>query len=235
MIFVDKESQFYVYLLCMCLNAFNKDLGTLKLCEGSLTALLGGSCSGTWTPAPRTTCGCWRTSWPSCSRCSRRRGWCPACGAPRRRRSAPASPPVVTPPWPGPSTRPSGCRAATSTARPGSSGTASVCVVNVLIKLLIRELYQKVINLEQNQCQNEIKISQLASQIESLKADKEEILHRNSNGEFVWKIKDFSSYHQKLRNSHSFVIYSKGFYTSYYGYKVCLRSNVYFSEGKMSL
>ena len=90
-----------------------------------------------------------------------------------------------------------------------------------------------MINLEQNQCQNEIKISQLASQIETLKADKEEILHRNSNGEFVWKIKDFSSYHQKLRNSHSFVIYSKGFYTSYYGYKVCLRSNVYFSEGKM--
>ena len=100
-------------------------------------------------------------------------------------------------------------------------------------KLFIRELYQKVINLEQNQCQNEIKISQLASQIETLKADKEEILHRNSTGEFVWKIKDFSSYHQKLRNSHSFVIYSKGFYTSYYGYKVCLRSNVYFSEGKM--
>ena len=85
--------------------------------------------------------------------------------------------------------------------------------------------------MEQNQCQSDIKISQLLSQVEALKIEKEEILNRSLNGEYVWKIKDFSSYHQKMRNSHNFVIYSKGFYTSYYGYKVCLRSNIYFSEG----
>ena len=69
------------------------------------------------------------------------------------------------------------------------------------------------------------------SQVEALKIEKEEILNRSLNGEYVWRIKDFSGYHQKMRNSHNFVIYSKGFYTSYYGYKVCLRSNIYFSEG----
>ena len=98
-----------------------------------------------------------------------------------------------------------------------------------------RELFQKVINLEQSQCQSDIKISQLTSQIETLKIEKEEILNRSLNGEYVWKIKDFSSYHTKMRNSHNFVIYSKGFYTSNYGYKVCLRSNIYFSEGNDSV
>jgi len=97
---------------------------------------------------------------------------------------------------------------------------------------LIRELYQKVINLEQGQCQNEIKISHLTTQIENLQFEKEEILSKSHNGEFLWRIRDFTSYHQKLRNNHSFVIYSKGFYTSFYGYKVCMRSNLYISEGE---
>ena len=97
--------------------------------------------------------------------------------------------------------------------------------------LYFRELYQKVINLEQGQCQNEIKISHLTTQIENLQFEKEEILSKSHNGEFLWRIRDFTSYHQKLRNNHSFVIYSKGFYTSFYGYKVCMRSNLYISEG----
>ena len=100
-----------------------------------------------------------------------------------------------------------------------------------LTRHLFRELFQKVIALEQNQCQSDIKISQLLSQVEALKIEKEEILSRSLNGEYVWRIKDFSGYHEKMRKSHNFVIYSKGFYTSYYGYKVCLRSNIYFSEG----
>ena len=97
--------------------------------------------------------------------------------------------------------------------------------------LYFRELYQKVINLEQEQYQNEIRISHLTTKIENLQFEKEEILSKSHNGEFLWRIRDFTSYHQKLRNNHSFVIYSKGFYTSFYGYKVCMRSNLYISEG----
>ena len=100
---------------------------------------------------------------------------------------------------------------------------------------LFRELYQKVINLEQNQCQYEIRISQLNSQVEKLKFEKEETFSKSLNGEFVWRIKDFNSIYQKLRHNHNFVIYSKGFYTSYYGYKVCLRSNLYIAKGELSL
>ena len=35
-----------------------------------------------------------------------------------------------------------------------------------------------------------------------------------------------------MRNCHSFVVYSKPFYTSVFGYKMCLRSNVYYAEGE---
>ena len=95
-----------------------------------------------------------------------------------------------------------------------------------------RELYQKVISLEQIQLQQEMKISELTSQIELMRTDKQELTNRHANGEFLWRINNFSNYHQKLRNNHNFLIYSKGFYTSYYGYKVCLRSNLYISEGE---
>ena len=89
-----------------------------------------------------------------------------------------------------------------------------------------------MINLEQNHCQHEIKISQLSSQVEKLKLEKEENVSKSLNGEFVWRIKDFESIYGKLRNNHNFVIYSQGFYTSFYGYKVCLRSNLYISKGR---
>ena len=94
-----------------------------------------------------------------------------------------------------------------------------------------RDLYQKIVTLEQSNYQQEIKISSLTSHLEKLQVENESLALRNLNGEFLWKIKEFSSYHQKLRNNHNFVIYSKGFYTSHYGYKVCLRSNLYIQEG----
>ena len=101
-----------------------------------------------------------------------------------------------------------------------------------MLLFFARDLYQKVIHLEQNNHQQEIKISKLSSQIEQLEKDKEAICYRYVNGDFLWKIKEFSLYYQKLRSNHNFVIYSKGFYTSQYGYKVCLRSSLYISEGK---
>ena len=79
-----------------------------------------------------------------------------------------------------------------------------------MLYFLFRDLYQKVIHLEQNNHQQEIKISKLGSQIEQLEKEKEAICYRYVNGDFLWKIKEFSLYHQKLRSNHNFVIYSKG-------------------------
>ena len=88
-------------------------------------------------------------------------------------------------------------------------------------------MYQRVVSLEQVGLRQGQVVCELTSQIKQMRSDKEELLNRHSNGQFVWRIKRFSDYHQKLRSNHNFIIYSKGFYTSFYGYKVCLRSNLY--------
>lgn len=91
-------------------------------------------------------------------------------------------------------------------------------------------MYQRVVSLEQVGLRQEMVVCELTSQLELMRSDKEELLNRHSNGQFVWRIKRFSDYHQKLRSNHNFIIYSKGFYTSFYGYKVCLRSNLYIRQ-----
>eukprot|EP00092_Neocalanus_flemingeri_P012024 GFUD01012961.1.p1 GENE.GFUD01012961.1~~GFUD01012961.1.p1 ORF type:complete len:456 (+),score=126.82 GFUD01012961.1:78-1445(+) len=97
---------------------------------------------------------------------------------------------------------------------------------------LIKELYQRVVSLEQKSCQQEIRMEQLEQQlVRSHLAQEDDSIGRYCNGSFVWKIRNFSEIHQKMRNSHSFVEYSKGFYSSVFGYKMCLRSNVYYDEG----
>jgi hypothetical protein len=101
---------------------------------------------------------------------------------------------------------------------------------------LIRELYQRVVSLEQKNCQQEIKINQLEQQVSMTQLScEDDLAGRYCNGSFVWKIKNFSEIHQKMRNCHSFVVYSKGFYTSVFGYRMCLRSNLYYSEGEEHL
>ena len=98
---------------------------------------------------------------------------------------------------------------------------------------MYRELYQRVVSLEQKTCQQEIKIDHLEQQLSRTQLDTEDdMTGRYCNGCFVWKIRNFSEIHQKMRNCHSFVVYSKGFYTSVFGYKMRLRSNLYYSEGE---
>jgi hypothetical protein len=99
--------------------------------------------------------------------------------------------------------------------------------------LLPRELYQKVVSLEQKGYQQDIKIEQLEQQLARIQLDQDDDqAGRYCNGSFIWKFINFSEIHQKMRNCHSFVVYSKGFYTSVFEYKMCLKSNVYYAEGE---
>ena len=41
----------------------------------------------------------------------------------------------------------------------------------------------------------------------------------------------FSSLHSKLRQDHSFVLWSRGFYTSVFGYRLCLKARVSITAG----
>jgi len=47
-----------------------------------------------------------------------------------------------------------------------------------------------------------------------------EHIARIANGEFVWKVENFSALYQKMRLENTSILYSNAFYTSFYGYKV---------------
>jgi len=56
--------------------------------------------------------------------------------------------------------------------------------------------------------------------------EKWDVLGKVCNGKFVWKITNFSEQYQKMLQNNQFVIYSHPFYTSPFGYKMCLRGNM---------
>lgn len=132
----------------------------------------------------------------------------------------------------------------------------------------LKDLFRRVVVLEQKNRQLEILNQNLKVQLRELKpsgfarrpeAEDErrwETVGRACNGRFVWKIPGFSGFLEKMRHNHAFVLYSRGFYTSPFGYKVrsvidadksfdyhmqgsmfqlCLRCNVHIIGGEENL
>ena len=103
----------------------------------------------------------------------------------------------------------------------------------------MKDLFHRVVALEQRGRQLELLCQSLRTQIRDIRADpkqcpddiKWEHIGRNCQGKFVWKISHFSDFHNKMRLNHSFVLYSRGFYTNPFGYKVLLRDCVLFLVG----
>ena len=96
---------------------------------------------------------------------------------------------------------------------------------------LLKDLFHRVVALEQKNRQMEILNVNMRGQIKELKlaSDKKEedhweMLGRSCNGKFVWKVKQFSEQCQKMRRDNQYVIYSHPFYTSPFGYKVIFRT-----------
>ena len=91
---------------------------------------------------------------------------------------------------------------------------------------LLKDLFHRVVALEQKNRQMEILNVNFREQIKQLKLEsrKEEekwdVLGKVCNGKFVWKITNFSEQIQKMLQNNQFVIYSHPFYTSPFGYKV---------------
>lgn len=46
---------------------------------------------------------------------------------------------------------------------------------------------------------------------------------RTSNGTYIWKITDFKKRMQEAKTNKNSILYSPGFYSSYHGYKACVR------------
>ncbi|KAG7159314.1 TNF receptor-associated factor 6-A-like [Homarus americanus] len=101
-------------------------------------------------------------------------------------------------------------------------------------EIILRDLCEKSVDLSQSMLEETIKLSNLAKRIEEVDAHLEaqlaELNGKFCNGEYVWKIKNFSHSSADLQNKPARVYHSPPFYTSRFGYKFCLRINITFKS-----
>ncbi|CAH1256606.1 TRAF6 [Branchiostoma lanceolatum] len=69
----------------------------------------------------------------------------------------------------------------------------------------------------------ELKLGSLQQKYSDLE---EKTKERMCNGTYIWRIKEYSKLRQQAVNGAATVRHSSGFYTSYYGYKLCVRVNL---------
>jgi hypothetical protein len=98
-------------------------------------------------------------------------------------------------------------------------------------KQWIIELQAKVGAMEKRLAE---KTEEIAAQKERIQ-NQEELINsfegRNCNGVYIWKIKEFTRLRSEAIRGEKTVLHSPGFYTSYYGYKLCIRVNLNGVEG----
>nr|XP_053628633.1 TNF receptor-associated factor 6-A-like [Cherax quadricarinatus] len=96
--------------------------------------------------------------------------------------------------------------------------------------IILRDLCEKSVDLSQSMVEETIKLSNLAKRIEEIDAYVEahlaELNGKFCNGEYVWRIRNFSQFCAELQNKPGRVCHSPPFYTSQFGYKFCLRTNI---------
>jgi len=97
----------------------------------------------------------------------------------------------------------------------------------------LKDLFQRLVQLEQKDREKEIKIERLESELSSalsLFSSTTNIIKdltaRYCHGVFVWKISDFKKLATDMRKNPNSIINSPGFYTDTFGYKLCLRLNL---------
>ena len=82
---------------------------------------------------------------------------------------------------------------------------------------LLKDLFHRVVSLEQKNRQMEILNVNMREQVKQLKLqrskdeEKWDVLGKVCNGKFVWKITNFSEQYQKMLQNNQFVIYSHSY------------------------
>ncbi|XP_078667690.1 TNF receptor-associated factor 6-like isoform X2 [Branchiostoma floridae x Branchiostoma belcheri] len=93
-----------------------------------------------------------------------------------------------------------------------------------------RTLRTKVHNQEAKIVEQQHYIRELELKLGSLQQKYFELDERTKermcNGTFIWRIKEYSKLRQQAVKGEATVRHSSGFYTSYYGYKLCVRVNL---------
>lgn len=82
-----------------------------------------------------------------------------------------------------------------------------------------RNLYEKIVILEQANRELSITVSNQKSHLEAMYL-------RTCNGFYIWRLKSFREKLAAMKNDHLQMFYSPEFYTSPYGYKICARINI---------
>ena len=90
---------------------------------------------------------------------------------------------------------------------------------------VLRELCDKVVDLDQRVLEEAIKHDNIKKEVEDIAYKLEGISGRICNGDFLWRITNFSLRIADLEVKNQ-SLYSPPFYTSFNGYKCCLRIHV---------
>ncbi|XP_075211965.1 TNF-receptor-associated factor 6 [Lycorma delicatula] len=102
------------------------------------------------------------------------------------------------------------------------------------LQQLIRDLFEKVVLLEQKNREQEIQLQTLQQQTTKLVTVNKQLTSdlslRICNGEYIWSIPDFPTKLDQMRAETGTMFYSPGFYTSYCGYRFCARINLNFKD-----
>ncbi|KAH9518850.1 TNF receptor-associated factor 6-B [Bulinus truncatus] len=86
-------------------------------------------------------------------------------------------------------------------------------------QLKIDELNQKLANMEKVNMDLVVKVRQLECEIEDREG-------RYCDGDYYWRIPEFSQYQMKAISGEPSMLHSPPFYTSIWGYKMCIRANI---------
>lgn len=84
---------------------------------------------------------------------------------------------------------------------------------------LLRALYEKIVFLEQKSREQDIIIANMSDQLTNFQ-------HKYCNGTYIWYFNDFKNKIRAMKENPRIIHYSPGFFTSPYGYKMCIRINL---------
>nr|CAH7731286.1 unnamed protein product [Callosobruchus chinensis] len=94
------------------------------------------------------------------------------------------------------------------------------------VNTLLRNLYEKIVFLEQKTREQDIIIANMSEQISSYNLSMTKLHQRYCDGCYLWHCTDFKSKLNIMRENPHVMYYSPGFYTSPNGYKLCVRINL---------
>ncbi|XP_076035019.1 TNF receptor-associated factor 6-like [Oratosquilla oratoria] len=104
---------------------------------------------------------------------------------------------------------------------------------------ILRDLSDKSVGLDQKLLEYNIKLSNLERRVEEVSVHVEDMSAtldgKYCNGCYIWKIQEFSEMCAEMQKSPSKTHHSPPFYTSPFGYKFCLRTNVTWKENRVYL